>query len=165
MRNAIVLLCLVAASVMAQARRPAFVGTQGGTATKGGGPAPVTPRVYRPGGHYWLPYGGWWGTGYDASKQPAPSPVEPVKERPALIINKEFVQEKPAPQTTVFPDGALPAPRRGVEPVARQAKCTVHFKDGETVEGTSCAVKEDTLSFVTDKGRTTRVTLDLVDRY
>ncbi|MGJ5815788.1 hypothetical protein [Paludibaculum fermentans] len=165
MRNATVLICLLAVSVWGQARKPAFVGAPVESGVKGGRPAAGPPRVYRPGGRYWQPYGGWWGTGYDAPHEAAPSPVEPAKESPALIVNKEFVREKPVPQSTVFPDGMLPAPKRNAEAGAVRARCTVRFKDGETVEGTACAVKEDTLSFLTAQGRMTRVTLDLVERY
>ncbi|QOY87163.1 hypothetical protein [Paludibaculum fermentans] len=165
MRNATVLICLLAAYAMGQARRPAFVGAPGGSGVRGGGPPRVAPRVYRPGSHFWRPYGGGWGTGYDAPHEAAPSPVEPVRERPALIVNRDFVQEKPMPQSTVFPDGALPPPKRGLDATPVQARCTVRFKDGETVEATACSVREDTLSFLTAKGRMTRVTLDLVDKY
>lgn len=165
MRNATVWICLLAISAMGQVRKPAFTGATGGSGVRGGTPGRTAPRVNRPGSHYWRPYGGWWGTGYDAPHAAAPSPVEPVKESPALVVNRDFVREKPVPQSSVFPDGALPAAKRSVEPAAVQAKCTVRFKDGETVEGTACSVKEDTLSFQTAQGRMTRVTLDLVERY
>ncbi|MGC4053148.1 MAG: hypothetical protein QM757_27920 [Paludibaculum sp.] len=165
MRNATLWICLLAMSAMGQARKPAFTGASGGSGTHNGGPAKAAPRANRPASHYWRPYGGYWGTGYDAPHAAAPSPVAPVKESPALVVNRDYVREKLAPQTTVFPEGALPAPKRSVEAAPVKPQCTVRFKDGESVEGTNCSVREDTLSFQTAQGRTTRVTLDLVERY
>lgn len=119
----------------------------------------------RPHGYGIWPFGGWWGGGYEQPQTPAPSPVEKVKETPALVINKEFVREKLTPQSTEYAEGALPATKLTPSVEGMKDRCTVKFRDGEVVQGRSCGLRDDTLEFVTEAGRRTRVSLDLVAGY
>lgn len=94
---------------------------------------------------------------------PAPSPVTLEKEAPRFIINKDFVRERLSPQTSLLGDSIRP-PASPRPPAQVQAHCRLKMKDGESIEATSCWMREDIVGFVNSKGRAVRVSQDLVEQ-
>lgn len=94
---------------------------------------------------------------------PAPTPLPPAREAPRYLINKEFVPELLSPRTSVLPDTVLP-PAGAPPPLEPMAVCHLKMKDGEEIEGTSCWLREDVIGYVNRRGRTVRVSVDLVEQ-
>jgi hypothetical protein len=124
------------------------------------GPPTVAPPVRGPRviGRGWWANPGW--TIPEVVIQ-APSP-EPKAKEPALIVNKDYVKERLSPQTTLFPEGLLPAPVI-VRPHVPASPCTVRYKGGPVEKGRACRYEDEVLVYVNEKDRLVRVSIDMVD--
>lgn len=126
-------------------------------------PGPHGPgRILRPGGWGW---GGSWSRGWWDSVE-----TNGVREQPAefiapnAVVNKDYKPEKLSPEMKEYPAGSLPEPAllRPSPPLPLGA-CRVNFQDGSSETAQACRLDANLLLYVSARGTTKRVSLDLID--
>jgi hypothetical protein len=110
-------------------------------------------------------WGGVWSRGWWDSVE-----TNVVREQPAefiapnAVVNKDYKPEKLSPEMKEYPAGSLPEPAlvREVPPLPPGA-CRVSFQDGSSETAKACRLDANLLVYVSSRGTTKRVSLDLVD--
>jgi len=96
--------------------------------------------------------------------EPEP-PLPPEQAPPAIYAPAApvYTPEKLHPEMTEYAPGALAEPRRAAVEPPLNGPGRVYFKDGTVEDVSAWRYEENTLFYITTRGRRTRVTLDLVD--